>query len=41
MRVLVAEEIAREGIELLAATHEVDERLGCTRDGARRAPPRL
>ena len=32
MRVLVAEEIAREGIELLAAAHEVDERLGCTRD---------
>jgi D-3-phosphoglycerate dehydrogenase len=31
MRVLVAEAIAREGIDLLAAAHEVDERLGCTR----------
>jgi len=30
MRVLVAESVAREGIELLAAEHEVDERLGCT-----------
>ena len=32
MRVLVAEAIAREGIDLLAAAHEVDERIGCTRD---------
>lgn len=32
MRVLVAEAVAREGIELLAAHHEVDERIGCTRD---------
>ena len=32
MRVLVAEAIAREGIDLLAAAHEVDERLGCTRE---------
>ena len=32
MRVLVAEAIAREGIELLAAAHDVDERLGCTRE---------
>ncbi len=32
MRVLVAESVAREGIELLAAAHEVDERLGCTRE---------
>ena len=32
MRVLVAEAVAREGIELLAAVHEVDERLGCTRE---------
>jgi D-3-phosphoglycerate dehydrogenase len=32
VRVLVAEAIAREGIELLAAAHEVDERLGCTRE---------
>ena len=32
MRVLVAEPVAREGIELLAAHHEVDERIGCTRD---------
>ena len=31
MRVLVAEAIAREGIDLLAAAHSVDERLGCTR----------
>jgi D-3-phosphoglycerate dehydrogenase len=30
MRVLVAESVAREGIELLAAEHQVDERLGCT-----------
>ena len=32
MRVLVAESVAREGIDLLAARHEVDERIGCTRD---------
>jgi D-3-phosphoglycerate dehydrogenase len=32
VKVLVAEAIAREGIELLAASHQVDERLGCTRD---------
>ena len=32
MRVLVAEEVAREGIELLAAAHEVDERIGCSRE---------
>ena len=32
MRVLVAEAVAREGIELLAAAHQVDERLGCTRE---------
>jgi D-3-phosphoglycerate dehydrogenase len=32
MRILVAEEVAREGLELLAARHEVDERIGCTRD---------
>jgi D-3-phosphoglycerate dehydrogenase len=32
VRVLVAEAIAREGIDLLAAAHEVDERLGCTRE---------
>ena len=32
MRVLVAEAVAREGIELLAAHHEVDERIGCTPD---------
>jgi len=32
VRVLVAEAIAREGIELLAAAHEVDERLGCSRE---------
>ncbi len=30
VKVLVAESVAREGIELLAAHHEVDERLGCT-----------
>ncbi|HYH94262.1 MAG TPA: phosphoglycerate dehydrogenase [Candidatus Saccharimonadales bacterium] len=30
MKVLVAEPVAREGIELLAAQHEVDERIGCT-----------
>ena len=32
MRVLVAESVAQEGLELLAAAHEVDERLGCTRE---------
>ncbi len=32
MRILVAESVAREGIELLAARHEVDERLGCTNE---------
>ena len=32
MRVLVAESVAREGIELLRAHHEVDERIGCTRE---------
>ena len=32
MRVLVAEPVAQEGIELLRAHHEVDERPGLTRD---------
>ncbi len=32
MRVLVAEAVAQEGIELLAAAHQVDERIGCTRE---------
>ena len=32
MRVLVAESVAREGIDLLSARHEVDERIGCTRE---------
>ena len=32
MRILVAEAVAREGIELLAAHHEVDERIGCSRE---------
>ena len=32
MRVLVAEAVAQEGIDLLAAAHQVDERLGCTRE---------
>jgi D-3-phosphoglycerate dehydrogenase len=30
VRVLVAEAVAREGIDLLAARHQVDERIGCT-----------
>ena len=30
MRVLVAEAVAREGVELLRSQHEVDERIGCT-----------
>lgn len=30
MRILVAEAVAREGVELLAAHHDVDERIGCT-----------
>lgn len=32
MRVLIAEPVAHEGVELLAAHHEVDERIGCTRE---------
>ena len=32
MRILVAEAVAREGVELLAAKHDVDERIGCTRE---------
>jgi D-3-phosphoglycerate dehydrogenase len=32
VRVLVAEAVAREGIDLLAGRHQVDERIGCTRD---------
>ena len=32
MRILVAESVAREGIELLATHHEVDERIGCSRE---------
>jgi D-3-phosphoglycerate dehydrogenase len=32
MRVLVAEPLAREGLELLRRDHEVDERTGLTRD---------
>ena len=32
MKVLVAEEVAREGIDLLATRHDVDERIGCTRE---------
>ena len=32
MKVLVAESVAREGIDLLAAHHEVDERSGCSRE---------
>jgi D-3-phosphoglycerate dehydrogenase len=32
VRVLVAEEVAREGIDLLATRHAVDERIGCTRE---------
>ncbi|MBI3750237.1 MAG: hypothetical protein HY263_01105 [Chloroflexi bacterium] len=39
MRVLVAERIAREGLELLAARHEVDERLGLDPAGLRAAIP--
>jgi D-3-phosphoglycerate dehydrogenase len=32
VRVLVAEAVAQEGLDLLAAAHKVDERLGCTRE---------
>ena len=32
MKILVAEAVAREGVDLLAAQHEVDERIGCTRE---------
>jgi D-3-phosphoglycerate dehydrogenase len=37
MRILVAERIAREGLELLAAKHTVDERLGLDRAALRAA----
>jgi len=37
MRILVAERISREGLELLAASHEVDERLGLDPAGLRAA----
>jgi D-3-phosphoglycerate dehydrogenase / 2-oxoglutarate reductase len=30
VKVLVAEAVAREGVELLRSQHEVDERIGCT-----------
>ena len=30
MRILVAEQVAQEGIELLRASHQVDERTGLT-----------
>jgi D-3-phosphoglycerate dehydrogenase len=32
VKVLVAEPLAREGVELLAAHHDVDVRIGCSRD---------
>ena len=32
MRILIAEPIAEEGVALLRAGHEVDERPGLTRD---------
>jgi D-3-phosphoglycerate dehydrogenase len=32
MKILVAEPIARQGVELLRGSHEVDERPGLTRD---------
>jgi D-3-phosphoglycerate dehydrogenase len=32
VRILVAESVAREGIDLLASHHEVDERIGSTRE---------
>jgi D-3-phosphoglycerate dehydrogenase len=32
VRVLVAEAVAREGIHLLTGRHQVDERIGCTRE---------
>ena len=32
MRVLVAEAVAQEGIDLLAEHHQVDTRIGCTRE---------
>ena len=39
MKILVAERIAREGLELLAARHEVDERLGLDPAALRAAIP--
>ena len=41
MRILVAEPIAAEGVELLRAAHEVDERPGLSRDELLRDPARL
>jgi D-3-phosphoglycerate dehydrogenase / 2-oxoglutarate reductase len=39
MRILVVERIAREGLDLLAARHEVDERLGLDPEALRAAIP--
>ena len=39
MRILVAEKIAREGVELLAARHDVEERLGLDHAGLVAAVP--
>jgi len=39
MRILVAERIAKEGLERLATHHEVDERLGLDPEGLRSAIP--
>ena len=39
MKVLVAESVAHEGLELMAARHEVDERIGCTREELRALLP--
>ena len=39
MRILVAEPIAREGVELLRARHEVDERVGLGPTSTRRSCP--
>ena len=41
MKVLVAESVAQEGIDLIAAHHEVDERIGCTPRRAGRHPARV
>ena len=39
MKILVAESVAPEGLELLRAQHDVDERIGLTKDDYRALLP--